>query len=97
MEGSGTKYFKNCGTYYTDYKPGETINDNRRSKALLPAEGSSKNPHVGNRFTLEDWRIKFNKNEKTVDGTTWYWCKHHLIYGVYDGLYVKRPENKHDE
>ena len=48
-------------------------------------------------FILEDWRIKFDKNEKTVDGTAWYWCKHHVMDGVYDRLYVKHPENKHDE
>ena len=32
-----------------------------------------------------------------MDGVKWYWCTKHVMDGVYDGMYVKHPEDKHDE
>ena len=35
--------------------------------------------------------------EKIVDGTTYWWCLHHRLEGVFDGLYMThRPGHEHD-
>ncbi len=67
-----------------------------RSDAAANATNGGK---TDSRFsTIEDWRKKFDGDVKTVEGKTFYWCKHHKSeeYG-YNGLYVSShsPEN-HD-
>ena len=42
-------------------------------------------------------RIKFDGKEKTVNGEKWYWCSKYVMDGVYDRMYVKHREEKHDE
>lgn len=43
---------------------------------------------VKNKFAaLEEWRKKFDGDEKVVSGRTFYWCKHHKGKD-YDSLYV---------
>ena len=32
-----------------------------------------------------------------MDDVLWYWCSKHVMDGVYDGMCVKHPENKHEE
>ena len=59
------------------------------------SSGSSNNRNSN--FTLDEWRIKFEGKEKTVDSDMWYWCSKHVMDGVYDGMYVKHSEEKHDE
>ena len=46
----------------------KTINDNRNSKSLATGDGSSKNYRAENKFTLDVQQIKFDGNEKIVDG-----------------------------
>ena len=68
-------------------------NTSNSSGGGLPGSNNNKNP----KFTLEAWRIKFDGKEKTVDGVLWYLCSKHVIDGVYDAMYVKHPEDKHEE
>ena len=46
---------------------------------------------------MEPWRIVKEGPTKVVDGKTWYWCPHHKREGLYDGMYVTHPPDKHDE
>ena len=73
--------------------------ENRISHASSSSSGgpSGFNNHKNPKFTLDKWRIEFDGKEKTVDGITWYWCTKHVMDGVYDGMYVKHREDKHDE
>ena len=68
-------------------------NTSNSSGGGLSGSNNNKNP----KFTLEAWRIKFDGKEKTVDGVLWYWCSKHVMDEVYDGMYVKHHEDKHDE
>ena len=68
-------------------------NTSNSSGGGLPGSNNNKN----SKFTLEAWRIKFDGKEKTMDGVLWYWCSKHVIDGVYDGMYVKHLEDKHEE
>ena len=47
---------------------------------------------------VEKWRIVKDKGEECeVNGLTWWWCPHHKLDGVFDGLYVRhRPEDHND-
>ena len=38
-----------------------------------------------------------HEENKVVNGKTWYWCPKHMRYGVYGGLYVTHPPDKHNE
>ena len=73
--------------------------ENKISHASNSSSGgpSGSNNHKNPKFTLEEWRIKFEGKEKTVDGVKLYWCTKHVMDGVYDGMYVKHPEDKHEE
>ena len=51
----------------------------------------------GTKFGMDDWRMVKDGASKAVDGETWWWCPHHVQEGVYDGLYVKYPPEKHEE
>ena len=45
---------------------------------------------------IQDWR-KTKTDAKVVrNGKTWYWCRHHVKEGDYDGLYVTHKEEDHD-
>ena len=63
----------------------------------LGGGSSASNNNMNPKCTLEGWRIKFDGKEKTVDDVLWYWCSKHVMDRVYDGMYVKYPEDKHEE
>ena len=67
-----------------------------KTKSTPTGSRSSSNPHTRNRFTLDAWRIKFEGIEKVVDGSTWYWCKHHKMDDVYNEMYIIYPKDKYD-
>ena len=47
---------------------------------------------------LPKWRTIEKEPSKVVNGTTYYWCPHHKHKeGLWDGLYVRHPPEKHDE
>jgi hypothetical protein len=48
--------------------------------------------------TIEKWRAVKTSDSVTKDGKTYHWCKHHVIPGKYDGLYLtSHDESHHDE
>ena len=46
---------------------------------------------------MDIWRFKEDRNTKKVNGKQWWWCPLHVLEGIYDGLYVKHPPEKHSE
>ena len=58
---------------------------------------SSSQQAFSRKFGMDDWRFKKDGDSKKVDGEQWWWCPHHVQEGVYDGLYVKHPPEKHAE
>ena len=54
----------------------------------------------GNSFkhTVEEWRMKCDGDRKVVGGKEYFWCPHHRLEGVFDGLYMQhKPGCGHDE
>ena len=59
--------------------------------------GGSGSPK-GTKLNIEAWRMKKVGDSKVVDGKTYYWCPHHKLNGVFDGLYMThKPGEGHEE
>ena len=64
-------------------------------------------PNVGNysgggsrttNHTVEEWRMKRDGDRKVVGGKEYFWCPHHRLEGVFDGLYMQhKPGRGHEE
>ena len=65
----------------------------RESKLLLTlqilVQGQNVHWRIGVLYLME--------KKKVVDRKMWYWCIHHKMEGVYDGIYVGHPEDDHDQ
>jgi len=46
---------------------------------------------------MPDWRMKKEGTMKIVDGVEWFWCPHHHLEGVFDGLYMPHKPEDHDK
>ena len=46
---------------------------------------------------MPEWRMKKEGPMKIVDGVEWFWCPHHRLEGVFDGLYMPHKPEDHDK
>ena len=67
--------------------------------ALATTTGGGKGGKEGDLISgLPKWRTVKDGEKKTIDGTQYWWCPHHKHKdGLWDGLYVRHPEEKHAE
>ena len=63
-------------------------------KAVQPPP-STTNPKFN--CALPAVQMKYDGPKKMINGEQWWWCEHHMMEGVYDGLYVKHPPDEHDD
>ena len=70
------------------------------AKSSTPNNDAAPN-HRGKRqpYTVKEWRLKFDGEEKEVDGKTWYWCKsdHYSGGKVHNGMYATHKTCDHDK
>ena len=64
-----------------------------------PSGGSNTNEisEKGDYLSIKAWRMKKTEDEIKKQVKTWYWCSHHKLDGVYDGLYVTHKLEDHEE
>ena len=67
--------------------------------ALATTTGGGKAGKEGDLISgLPKWRTVKDGEKKTINGTQYWWCPHHKHKdGLWDGLYVRHPAEKHDE
>jgi hypothetical protein len=73
-----------------------TTNNKSHGNALNNSQSQPDNTIIPG-TTVEKWRAVKTSDSVTKDGKTYYWCKHHVITGKYDGLYVTSHDEAHHE
>ena len=70
------------------------------AKSGTPNNDAAPN-HQGKRqpYTVKEWRLKFDGDEKEVDGKPWYWFKGNHYSGgkVHSGMYATHKTCDHDK
>ena len=71
----------------------------KRDATALSTTGGSKGGKGGDFVSgLPKWRTVKDRAKKTIDVTQYWWCPHHKHKdGLWDGLYVRHPPEKHDK
>lgn len=61
--------------------------------------GKSKNSSTSKnlRINIPEWRMLNTGPTKVVDGVKYWWCKHHKLENVFDGLYMTHKPEDHSK